>query len=203
MMFVMVAGDAVVADPVGACTWNPLDKNTLITLSNSNRNASKAAGGSGYTIVRGNLYRSSGDRYFTAVMTAVAGGFVSFGVASASVFIDGGYLGQHTSGVFKKSTGIISSNGIVYHNMTGAASNFGVAAGGNGTVIGIRVNFTNFTVKFYNDTTGVLLGTLADGAPWPALFPAVALWPGGALSDLNCAGPFGRTLDVGETAWDA
>lgn len=186
--------------PPAASTWNPLDKDSEITLSGSDLIASHPSG-SGFKSVRGTLSKSSGLRYFTATIVSTTGGLVVLGIADAAATLSLGYIGQHTSGAFKKSAGIWSSS-TIYYNLTGAASTASSTGYANGAVIGVLVNWATFTLSFYNDATGALLGSINDGTPWPAFFPAVSLYVGGSVSTLNCSGPF-TNLPSGATAWDS
>lgn len=187
----------------GPCTWNPSDKNSEITLSNGNLNASHPSG-SGFKSVRGTISRSSGLKYFTVEATVISpgsDGAIMIGIADANYALTGGYIGQNSSSIYKKSAGLWCKS-ILYHNMTGASGTIASTSYAAGAIVGVLVDFSAFNIKFYNDTSGVLLGQFTDTGPWSIpMFPAVSIFPGGSVSNLNCAGSFSN-LPVGADAWD-
>lgn len=198
MIYFFDGGSA--APPPAATTWNPSDKHSEITLGSGNLAATHPSGSS-FKSVRATQGKSSGLRYFTTTIVVTTGGLVVFGVADAVATLSLGYIGQYTDNAFKKSAGLWSS-GYIMHNMTSPGGELAMTGYANGAVIGVLVDFSTFTLKFYNDTTGALLGTLNDGSPWPTLFPAVFLYVGGSVSTLNCGGPF-TNLPSGAVAWDS
>lgn len=73
-------------------TWNPLDKDTSITLSNGNRTATKASAGGVNGNVRGSGFRSSGKHKFEITAVSVTGNAPQVGFATAAISLTGSLI---------------------------------------------------------------------------------------------------------------
>jgi len=72
----------------GGTAWNPADKGTLITLTNSNLTATGS--GSGNTCVRGVAHHTAGKYYYELTVNAIAGtNYPRFGVGDSAVPLTG------------------------------------------------------------------------------------------------------------------
>lgn len=187
------------AAPVVSSLWNSADKGASVVLSNGDLTATKA--GSGYQSVRGVNGKSSGARYFELlVVNSGSSGTFLMGVADATFTLTGRYLGEANAGA-KKSAGRTTAT-TFYRNLTNAAGNGPTSgAAGTGSVVGIGMDFSTFTMTIYNGLTGALLATYVDASPWGTMFPAVTLQNGGIVT-LSAAGPF-AFLPSGFVAWDS
>jgi hypothetical protein len=182
-------------------TWNPSDKGATVALSNGDLTAANAGGGS-YQSIRGVRGNSAGKRYFEYTTTFVNGAAARFiaGIADSGFALSTRHLGENNAGA-KKSAGYYSATGVLFRNLTNAASSGAGTTYVTSDVIGVEVDFATFTIKFYFASTGVLRHTYVDATPWPTLYPAVSLIAGGSCT-LNCLGPFVYT-PPGVIAWDA
>lgn len=188
-------------------TWNPLDKASLIVLSNGDLDAAKPSGDANWLngSVRGTQGKTTGLLYFTVTATVADPNLVLIGIADSDCSLTASYIGDFTTASVRKSISVWSRSDI-YWNFTAAdlGEEVGITHYGNGTVVGVLVDFTARTVTFYNDSTGVALGSPRSATdPWAVpMFPAATLWVGGSVTNLNCAGPFGN-LPASASPWDS
>jgi hypothetical protein len=173
-----------------AVTWDPLNKYSGITLSNSNLTATLIILGPNDVQARGTTTRSAG--YFESVFSSLdvsSGSSSSVGLMNASAPFDH-YIGSgnHTGIAYFR-------NGNVMFGGIGIAT---VALYGVGDVIGVELTATP-SVKFYKNGTLVYTATS---------FPSGSLYPGVSLSRVGDAETtnFGATsmsyLPAGATSWD-
>lgn len=183
-------------------TWNPSDKEASVVLSNGNLTATKA--GTGFQTVRGAAGKSSGVRYFEVTVDVASSTTISvlIGAADSSFTYGLGlFIGQHNNASAKKSIGYWSP-GYIYDNLTNAgAETGGFPSYTVGAVVGVLLDFANFTVKYYDGLTGTLLHTDVDATPWGTFYPAITM-RGGGKGTLNCLGPF-TYLPSGAVEWDS
>lgn len=133
-------------------TWNPVDKDTSITLSNGNKTA-VASGGSVRSIYGANV----GKRYWEYMIPSGSDQMVGVATPAASLTAWPGY--DASAWAYEKSSGTIWNN---------AASVDAVAAGG--TNIGIMLDATAKKLRFRRN--GVLVGSeiTLTGSVWHAIF---------------------------------
>lgn len=120
-------------------TWNPADKHTTVTLSNSDRTASNAGGNGG---VRATIpVPSSSDKYWEFTVTSGASGQI--GIAKATVPLTT-FPSASTDAVMYLYGGQLVSGGVTL------ASN---ASYTTADVIGIRYDSSTGVVTFYKNNT--------------------------------------------------
>jgi hypothetical protein len=92
-----------------SCTWNPVDKNANITLSNGNLTAT--AGYSAWQAVRSTDYKSSGKLYWEVTVAVANSASYMVGIATADASL-ANYIGSDAHGYsYYGSTGVKMYNG--------------------------------------------------------------------------------------------
>lgn len=176
---------AVVTPPGGGgtgTTWNPLDKNANITLSNGNLTATGAIGGS-WRAVRGIASASTGIKYYELVDWADSShsGVFIVGIGKVGATLNS-YLGSDANGwgwQFSNASGNPRWN-------NNSQTTYGALAS-TGDVIGVLLNLTTGTLVFYKN--GVSQGT-AFSSLSGTFFPMVSLF-----------GPVAATARFASTSW--
>jgi hypothetical protein len=164
-MMTMKGKKSMVATTVA---WNPSDKDSGLTLSNSNRTAYSATSWQG---VRSVTSHSSGKYYFE--MTNPVGGSLQFGILN-NVALAGTYIGAYTNGYAQ------SSNGSVYNNGSAAVS---YASWAPNSLIGCAADLTAGKIWFsYN---GIWQG---GGSPSAGTNPACTGISGTFFVAASCYG---------------
>lgn len=132
-----VSGGTTFSDLTG--TWNPADKNALVTLSGGDLTATFATGAS-QEIVRGTVSKSSGRWAFeVTVSNYVGGSSAGIGVAAAT---EATYIGYGTA-----SWGYYVTGQLFYNNAVVST----VATYTTGDIIGVVLDFTAGTLDFYKN----------------------------------------------------
>ena len=127
------------------CTWNPLDKNSSLELSNGNLEVSETSGLQ--MGVRATQWLTSGKWYWevelqTSQSTVHGGGQISIGVVNENQPLDGqGGAGAPTGSVVMWPTGAVYKNGL------SAGTNN--AYNQPGTIVGVALDMDNKTVSWY------------------------------------------------------
>jgi hypothetical protein len=180
----------------GTPTWDSATKGAGITLSNSDRDASKAAGG--YETVYGLVGRSSGRYAFEIlVVTRPSASSMLIGIADKSntANITASFLGNN-GGTSQESIGYNDDNtagsGRMFKNMTvGTLSGTIVTAYAASSIITVDVNIAANTVAFLKDGVSVTI----SGSATTAITSGKTWYPG--LSTMN--GSKGRLITTGLT----
>lgn len=139
--------------PTEFVTWNPLDKNAGVTLSNENLTAQTSA--TGWKGVRATLSKSSGKWYFELAPVASPGGnyhHVGFAASSSSL---SSYPGGDANG-----WGYHAVDGKKWHN--GSSANYGASCG-VGDVIGVAIDLDNGKIWWAKNNTWMASGDPAAG----------------------------------------
>lgn len=179
---------------LSSSSWNPSDKGANITLSNSDRTASKAT--SGWTSVRGTRTRSAGNRYFE-VTAGAAGVEMMIGVADAGAVLTT-YFGNALNPSRQSAAHWGNATaGNLFINIT-SSSGQTVAGYASTDVLGVAVDFSAKTIKWYKN--GTLLHTHTEGGTLNSLMPGASLQNTSSLT-FNGAGPFGFQPG-GTIPWD-
>jgi hypothetical protein len=129
--------DGIVTPAVIGTNWNPGDKSSSITLSNSNLTATGTAGFAGVRAVSGH---SSGKYYFELTVTTWANASTAVGIALSTANLGNFPIGSVGSA-------IVYNSGIVWVNNV----NMGNSPMGNfpnGSIIGIAADFTASLIWF-------------------------------------------------------
>tara|TARA_Y100000356_G_scaffold99886_1_gene85279 strand:+ start:461 stop:4492 length:4032 start_codon:yes stop_codon:yes gene_type:complete len=126
------------------CTWNPLDKNSNLILSNGNLEVSETSGLQ--MGVRATQWLTSGKWYWEIELVSSssinAGGQISIGVVNENQPLDGqGGAGAPTGSVVMWPTGAVYKDGL------SAGTNN--AYNQPGTVVGVALDMDNKTVSWY------------------------------------------------------
>ncbi len=168
--------------------WNPADKGSSITLSNTDHTASSP--GTSYDSVRGVLGRSSGHYYFEFTHSAAATLNACIGVATAAASITN-YPGGDAFG-----WSYYSGNGQKITNNAGASYGATYAVG---DVIGVE--YDNGDITFWkNGVSQGLAFSGISGAVFPHWGPVLTPTHAG---DLNTGdSPFVHAIPSGAIAWD-
>lgn len=104
----------LVVHPPLQVTWNPADKDTLITLSGGNLTATtNAAAGDGG--VRATFQRTSGKWYFELNFTTITGGDTGGGMANGTTTF-ASLAGSGVGGIVQFRSGNLYRNGVVQFN---------------------------------------------------------------------------------------
>ena len=153
---------ANIVNPGVYATWNPLDKSSKISLSNSNLTASRT--GSGIGIVRANKSKSTGKWYWEVKLDTASDQFI--GIAKSGHGLNR-VLGSPSSG-----WSMVMDDGVKFH--TGNQGYYGTT-GNNGDVVGVALDMDAKTIKFYKKNAGQTnctdLGVAFTGVSGP-VFPA-------------------------------
>lgn len=131
-------------------TWNPSDKDTDITLSNSDRDAASSGAGS----VRSLLGRSSG-KYYWEVLIQTGVGNLYIGFANSSYSITNTYPGSAAS-----SAGVASGGNAVNTWTKDQAGTFTISVG---DVLGFALDLSNGKAWVSKNNTWQLTGDPAAG----------------------------------------
>lgn len=172
--------------------WSETDKDSDVSLSNSNRTATIVSSGTQDGSIRGTQSRNaSGDHSFSVTMAGANDGRFCAGIGTASASIT-----QACPGIDNLSYGYFAFNGFSYFNNTGTDHSWATSVPTD--VLTFRLNAGALTVY----RNGSLLGTIATGltGDW---FP---MWgPGSALAgtheavlDTSSSQPH---LPSGSTPW--
>jgi len=146
-------------------TWNPLDKNSYVALSEGNLKITTSANNFG---VFGNFAVSQGKWYFEFVREN-SSGITTYGVALSSW--DKTYVGKGDSIGYH-------SNGVIYSNTSAIQS--GLASCTTGDIIGIKLDLDAGSLTFFKNN--VQMGTTITGLSGE-YFPAVS----GQISSISVA----------------
>lgn len=188
--------------PPAAVEWNPADKAANITLSGSNKTATKVIDNA-YAGVRATLGRSTGKYYFEVVI--VEGGtspFITIGVNAASESLNN-FTGS-------------SANGWGYYQQTGEKTNNGAttafgASYATGDVVGIAVDFGLGYIWFAKNDVWQTGDPVTGTSPAftglsGTLFPTTAIHrgdsPANSVTGRFASADFTETLPSGFSAWD-
>lgn len=158
-------------------TWNPSDKNSLITLSGGNLVAARSTlTGDVYASVRGTRSRSTGKRYFEVTVNTSAAGANSMGIGIATAsFALTNLVGFHAESIGALSSG--ATPGIYFGGAVATA--FGdytagdvicVAVDLDAELIWFRKNGGAWSGTSGNPATGV--GGTSFASLTPPYFPA-------------------------------
>jgi hypothetical protein len=125
------------------CTWNPLDKDSDVTLSNGNLDTTQSAAGA----TKGTVAVATGKWYWEITKTST--GNQNFGIATVSA-VPSTYVGGFTS-----SAGFNSSNGdmLVTGSAFGTLNGSTVGTTNNGDVLGLALDLDGGTLKIYRNGT--------------------------------------------------
>lgn len=177
---------AAAGAPAGPSTWNPLDKDAIVTLSNGNLRAT-TVGGDG--AVRGTLGHSTGKWY--AEVTTTVTQFHLAGVAKLSATL------SHYPGFDANGWSAFDFDGHKYNNGVDAAC---VASFVGGT-LGILWDATAGEISFQTTSGLILAFTGVSGTLY-------LMWGPGSnssqtrVADLNVGGSsFVHSLPSGASAW--
>lgn len=147
--------------PTVYSAWNPLDKNTPVTLSNGDRTATVVSAGSSYGAVRGVQGRDADGDFAFEILVGGDHSVVGIGLASAT--ITNAYPGSDANG-----RGYWGFNGQKVNNLSFTAYGGSYA---NGDTVGVRINAGVLT--FYkNGTSQGAAFTGLSGIWYPMWGPA-------------------------------
>ena len=197
-------------------TWNPSDKSSGVTLSNSNLTAT-CNNGANSQGVRGNVSHSSGKWYieFHSFYFASVGGPGGVGIANLSDSLTetsaGAFSNTDAAGIFLGKTievgnGSAGSSGIV-NDLTGS-NVAGVAVDMDAGLVWFTTDGTHWNNGgTANPATGVGGYSLTAGTPMGTAYPKAWIRWGlsGAPYDtatINGSGSFTFTIPSGFTQWD-
>ena len=124
-------------------TWNPLDKDSDVTLSNGNLDTTQSAAGA----TKGTVAVATGKWYWEITKTST--GNQNFGIATVSA-VPSTYVGGVTS-----SAGFNSANGdmLVTGSAFGTLNGSTVGTTNNGDVLGLALDLDGGTLKIYRNGT--------------------------------------------------
>ena len=181
------------APPASGNYWNPADKATEITLSNSDKTAEGAVSG---TVVRSITAHSTG-KYYAEILIG-GNGNICAGLATGSYNLEGAnylLLGTGGLGWDTADTGV-SEEGVSIGFMDSAAT--------TDQVVGIAVDFATNKVWFAEDN--VFVGDPAAGTDGFTFGIAAPLYLAtcpydGSATLRTASGDFSYTPPTGFTAW--
>ena len=145
-------------------TWNPLDKNSWITLSSGNLTGTSMNEGN-YGQVRATTSKSEGIYQWEVTIQGSAIDSMAIGV----VTIDAPFNSSQFWGWGVDEWSYLSNDGTLRHN--GASTAYGTALN-VGDVLGMVLNMDAQTLAFYKN--GVALGVAFTSLP-DALYPAISI----------------------------
>ncbi|MEV5031653.1 hypothetical protein MRBLMC3_000836 [Sphingobium sp. LMC3-1-1.1] len=168
---------------------DPNDKTSSVTLSNSNRTATKSASAS-VAMVVAKHGKTTGKWRFQVTIDALLPPEMSIGVV--------GMYGNRESylGLDANSIGYVSNGHVVYTNVTVAS----LASYAAGDVIDVYVDVDAKQIR-YAKNGGSLSSAISFGSAAPAMIPAVYLYAANSAVTCNFAGPFTYTGDTSYAAW--
>jgi len=146
---------------------NPLDKNTLITLSNNNLTATLSATDTHYGSARANTGKSSGKWYWEVTINNLTSStiFIGFNKLAESIT---SYVGNSTAGWSYDSSGNKANAGGLPGGVTTYGSTFTTS-----DVIGVALDMDLFQVTFYKN--GVSQGVISTS--WPYTYINGTVYP--------------------------
>lgn len=192
----------------GGTGWNPADKASTVTLSNSNRTMSAPSGaGNAFSGARGAVSKTAGKLYYEiandpAVFLGVDGATFFWGIGDSSVTITGA----------NPITGGSPGKWVVYAGSTfqatdagGAGTYAGAGPNTNATlyVFGLVADFSTRALAFYLNNS--LLSTLNWGSGAAAMFPIAWCGNGSVTESLTLrtkASEFTYSPPAGSSAWE-
>lgn len=189
---------------VATVTWNPSDKNTLITLSGGNLIASCTNTAATWKTVRA-THPDSGKRYFEAVInTTNSSSTIFFGVCPSSMVISG--TTDAYTGKVAGSIGYLGITGQIYVNnsVLNTGPTFGV-----GDVIRVAYDPATSSIWLGKNGTWILSGDPGAGTNpvsttiTSTIYPAVSFYNGNNESATGRfkAADFTQTIPTGFSAW--
>lgn len=168
----IVGAETTYSAPGTFANWNPSDKGTGITLSNSNLTAVNSSGTN--QLVRSTIGKSSGKWYWEVKANIVR---EDIGVANLTESVNT-FAGASTNSVGYNNSGIIFYNSAVLASVASYAAN---------DIIGIALNMTAGTVAFYKNNVLQYTYSGLTGTQYAA---------GGGTSNANSS----NTANFGATA---
>lgn len=139
------AGNYGVAAGSSFATWNPLDKNANLVLTNGNLTVTNNVGGS-HSGIRGNTSHTSGKFYYEIFANAQNfPAFSYFGIGNATASISA-FLGGDLNSAVGQGNGGTNFNGSTMGPWDGM--------GATGQTMGIAVDLTTQKIWFWLDATG-------------------------------------------------
>lgn len=175
---------------MGIETWNPLDKNANMTLSNNDLTARNSAGSDGHMSIRSVTGYSSG-KYYAEITTVFSGAWAIVGIGTPSANINS-YAGCDNYSYSWQS----AAGGVIYHEA--GYVNYNVSFGTNNAV-GILLDMDAKTLTFYKN--GVSQGLAASGIHAGTYHLMASIYYVGTTATINATGPFYSGLPSGATAW--
>jgi hypothetical protein len=149
------------------CTWNPLNKNSALTLANGNLDTSNSPGGSD-GLVLGTIGAATGKYYWEVTVTSVGTGRPIIGVVPTA------------AGLVEVGSG--NANSVGYRNTGIKRINGSDTSYGNsyttGDVIGVALDLDNGAIYFSKNNTWQNSGVPTSGASKTG---AAHTWTGGSV----------------------
>ena len=125
------------------CTWNPLDKDSDVTLLNGNLDTTQSAAGA----TKGTIAVATGKWYWEITKTST--GNQTFGIATVSA-VPSTYIGGFTSSAgFNSVLGDMFVTGSAFGTVNGST----VGTTNNGDVLGLALDLDGGTLKIYRNGT--------------------------------------------------
>lgn len=186
-------------------TFNPLDKSSVITLSNGNLSASKT--GSQWAVARATKSRATGKYYFEIENTVDANdgsaGYGMAGVAYGDQGLDTTWLGNGTLSAGLRFGDVVTRN--LFRNGPDQVS---VPRCLQGQRCMVAVDFSTRSVWWGVNGTWIGDPAAGTGASWNfavnrALYPAIAVYGGAqVVTGKFSAASFAHAIPAGFSAWE-
>lgn len=183
----------------GGTGWNPADKSSHITLSNSNKTM---AGDGTLGGVRGAVGNSSGIKYFEIGIASDYDNGDANGFYAGLYDITADITAQPVFGAAGGFWGAIRFNSQ-YGDDSGFSSNFaggGLSSGAH--TLGFQANFTTRTLSMYLDGTLKFANAIWGSATTMYPFASSATLSTGAMTLRTKSSEFLQTPPIGSTAWE-
>ena len=164
------------------CTLNPLDKDSNVTLSNGNLDATTSS--SAWSGVKGTLGVSSGKHYFEFTYGSGNSGRIFVGICSSDVVIDPSSNIQDDSTERAKGMLLFCDDGQTQLDNNSRASAGTTPASGD--IIGVSFDLDGNTAQFYQN--GSALGSIdISSSPLASttVVPIAVVWQSGVNHSLN------------------
>lgn len=160
-------------DPPVYATWNPLDKGTTVTLSNSDRTATITPTGT-RAAVRATIGKSSGKWYWEVFLSGAVN-TPAIGVANSSMPLTN-YVGQDSN-----SWSYFVDGDKMFNDAGAGGAAYGSAYAA-GHVVGVALDMDAGTITFY--ANGVSQGQAFSGLSG-TLYPAVSNGGAGTTTEFT------------------
>jgi hypothetical protein len=139
------ASNAVVPVAAAFATWNPSDKNAGLTLSNSNKTVTGAAGATDtWMSARSTISKVAGKWYWEVTVSSTTPTLIGVGTSASSL---SQFAGQNLT-----SWGYYSADGAIFNNGANAATGT-PSVYTTGDVIGVAIDLDSATktIRFYKN----------------------------------------------------